>query len=114
VEERRFSAALTKRKIALASEVNSEMEWKACCDQMQHALESQEIPIAYISKFREYGIRVLDGGPSFIRLNFCPWCSKKLPGSLRETWFHRLDALGIDPAKDAIPPEFSDDRWYSK
>jgi hypothetical protein len=83
-----------------------------CCAQMQYAVESDEIPILYTAKFGEYGVRVLDGGPSFIQLSFCPWCGRKLPESLRQAWFDELRRRGIDPAADNIPLEFSDERWY--
>jgi hypothetical protein len=79
-----------------------------------YAVESDEIPIVYTAKFREYGICVLDGGPSYLRFTHCPWCGKKLPDSMRKAWFHKLDQLGVDPAKDKIPAEFTDDRWYRK
>jgi hypothetical protein len=35
---------------------------------------SDEETIRYIAKFREYGVRVLDGGSSYVVLRFCPWC----------------------------------------
>ena len=89
------------------------MSREVCCDEMLLALDSEEIPIVYVPKFREHGVRVLDGGPSFIRLSFCPWCGQKLPDSLREPWFKKLESLGIDPGKDTVPAEFTDERWYS-
>jgi hypothetical protein len=83
-----------------------------CCEQMRGAVSSAEIPIVYTARFREIGIRVLDGGSSFIVMMFCPWCGKKLPPSLRDEWFDALESRGIDPYADEIPPEFSDERWY--
>jgi hypothetical protein len=41
--------------------------------------------ILYVEKFGEYGIPVLDGGTSYIILDFCPWCGAKLPISKRDT-----------------------------
>jgi uncharacterized protein DUF6980 len=49
-----------------------------CCEQMRTAVESEEIPIDYTPKFREFGVRVLDGGASSILLNVCPWCGMRL------------------------------------
>jgi hypothetical protein len=83
------------------------------CAQMEYAVESEEIPVDYNPKFREYGIRVLDGGSSVIQLTFCPWCGQRLPDSLRMLWFEELEKRGIDPIEDDVPPEFSDDRWYN-
>ena len=84
-----------------------------CCEQMRRAVEDPDVPIVYIPQFNEYGVRILDGGTSFIQLQFCPWCGSKLPESLREAWFAELSKRGIDPADD-VPPEFTDDRWYTK
>jgi hypothetical protein len=81
---------------------------------MRVAIEDQESPITYIDKFREYGLQVLDGGSSHIEIDFCPWCGKKLPESLRDNWFDELERLGIDPYGDAIPDEFGDERWYNE
>ena len=59
-------------------------------------------------------MRVLDGGSSFIELLYCPWSGDKLPASLRDAWFDALERRGIDPDSDAVPEEFSDDRWYTE
>ena len=79
---------------------------------MEHAVLQADVPVSYCSKFREYGVDVLDGGSSFIELTFCPWCGASLPGSLRSEWFNRLEAAGIDPYEGKIPDEFNDERWY--
>lgn len=85
---------------------------KWCCAEMKDAVEDADIPIVYIPKFREFGIRVLDGGSSKILLKFCPWSGTKLPDSLRDAWFEELERRGIDPHGDNIPDEFNDERWY--
>ena len=85
-----------------------------CCEQMRHAIESEEVPILYIPKYREFGIRILDGGTSYIVLEFCPRCGAKLPKSLRDAWFDALEQRGIDPTGSNIPPEFTDERWYQE
>ena len=28
----------------------------------------------------EFGILIHDGGQSYVRINYCPWCGRKLPG----------------------------------
>ena len=80
---------------------------------MRYAVESDDVPIAYNAKFREYGMRVLDGGTSVIQLIFCPRCGQRLPESLRMAWFAELEKRGIDPYEGEVPPEFDDDRRYS-
>lgn len=83
-----------------------------CCAQMQNALDDPDIPLSYTPKFREIGIRVLDGGDSSILLLFCPWCGNKLPESLRSKWFAELERRHIDPYGENIPDEFLDERWF--
>ena len=85
-----------------------------CCPQMDQSINSDETSVVYVPKFREYGIRILDGGTSFQILIFCPWCGKKLPESLRDIWFDKLEHLGIDPSGNDIPPEYSDAHWWYK
>jgi hypothetical protein len=46
---------------------------------MREAVESQEIPIEYTPKFREFGVRVLDGGTSTLLLIHCPGVDKNVP-----------------------------------
>ena len=58
---------------------------------MASNLQSGETAIRFIPKFKEYGIPVLDGGESFIVIQFCPWCGKKLPDSRREQYFDELE-----------------------
>lgn len=86
--------------------------YEFCCERMRLAVESDEIPIVYTARYREFGVRVLDGGTSTIELLYCPWCGQKLPESLRDRWFDELERRGIDPATGELPAEFTDDRWY--
>ncbi|RZU40289.1 DUF6980 family protein [Edaphobacter modestus] len=63
-----------------------------CCERMTLLLNDGEgAAIIYNSKFDEYGIPVLDGGSSYITLEFCPWCGAKLPPSKRDEYFGRLE-----------------------
>lgn len=60
-----------------------------CCETMKCHLEYKcdihtdpfECPDKIIvkSKDKDYGIIIHDGGSSFITIEFCPWCGKKLP-----------------------------------
>lgn len=76
--------------------------------------------IFYSSKFNEYGIPIHDGengkANSYILIQYCPWCGKRLPKSRREEWFECLEHLGFEsPFEDfeKIPIEFKSDLWYS-
>lgn len=83
-----------------------------CCPDMGRAAQDPEIPVIYTPKFREFGMEILDGGSSSLLLKFCPWCGRRLPESLRDAWFERLEQLGVDPYGQEVPAEFSDQRWY--
>jgi hypothetical protein len=37
-----------------------------------------------------------------------------LPSSLREVWFKRLEALGIEPGEADVPDEMRTDSWWRK
>ncbi len=84
-----------------------------CCAEMTRHLANQDIPIIYIPKFREYGLKILDGGTAFQEINYCPWCGCQLPPSLRDAWFDELDQLGIDETTSDVPPKYHSDAWWS-
>ena len=62
---------------------------KYCCEMMKGEIERKchrhnnifDCPDNLIVHYEDrntYGIIVHDGGPSFIRIKFCPWCGKEL------------------------------------
>lgn len=62
---------------------------KYCCLQMAYYLIEDKVSknnvvinydsiITHTSKRKEFGIPIHDGGNSFIQINYCPWCGKKL------------------------------------
>ena len=87
---------------------------------MEMHANATDVPITYNSKFREYGIWVLNGGPvgileagSIVQvIAFCPWCGSKLPDSLRDSWFQRLDELKLEPFDPALPEEMKSGAWW--
>ena len=82
-----------------------------CCKMMAENIVSEDRIICYWEKFREYGIPVHDGGSSMICIQYCPWCGKELPPSLRDEWFDRLERLGIkDPSR--APSEMQNGTWW--
>jgi hypothetical protein len=78
---------------------------------MQIHVESNELHLNFIPKFREYGINYADGGSSLQTIQFCPWCGSKLPSSLRIEWFEELDRLGLE-LDDEMPIELKSDEWW--
>lgn len=41
----------------------------------------------------------------------CPWCGEALPPSQRDRWFDEIEALGLDPLADPLPPAYLDGAW---
>lgn len=83
-----------------------------CCDEMEKHLAEGEVAIVYIPELRVYGIKILDGGPSFQRIYYCPWCGQKLPDSLRLEWFEAIEKLGLEIDDPNIPQEYLSDKWW--
>lgn len=82
------------------------------CDELARAVATDDLPLVYSSKFREFGLAYADGGSSFLLIAFCPFCGEQLPGSLRDEWFDSLEQLGLEPEDSAVPEVFSSDRWW--
>jgi hypothetical protein len=62
---------------------------KYCCVDMAYHLIEDKVSknkveinydsiITHTSKRKEFGIPIHDGGSSYIQINYCPWCGKKL------------------------------------
>lgn len=84
-----------------------------CCEEMGFFVSNGEIGLIYVDMYREYGLEYRDGGSSFQLINFRPWCGAKLPCSLREEWFNRLNSLGIsDPFMSKIPIQHETSEWW--
>jgi hypothetical protein len=77
---------------------------------MTGAVADRDIPVEYNRRFREYGIK---GGSAQLLIGFCPWCGHRLPESLRDAWFQRLDELGIEPGDPGLPEEMKSDAWWN-
>jgi hypothetical protein len=84
------------------------------CEGMARALADPDIPLVYNDKFREYGITILDGGSSVMLIEYCPFCGAKLPGSLRDEWFNRLDELGLEPESPELPLDMRSGAWWRR
>ena len=90
-----------------------------CCQYMKEYIGNEDDIIHYSLKYDEYGISIHDGENgsvnSYIQIQYCPWCGKKLPESKREEWFEKLITLGYEnPFSDAIPKCFLSDEWYKQ
>lgn len=85
-----------------------------CCDEIARHLEEGEVALSYADRFREYGIKILDGGSATQMIGFCPWCGTNLPTSLRDEWFDVLDELGLEAGDPKIPEEMSSGMWWRR
>lgn len=84
-----------------------------CCVIMSvHCAASSDTALVYNTRFREYGIRILDGGTSLMHLKYCPWCGTQLPASLRNDWFDELERRGLSYPENEIPLDMQDSTWW--
>jgi hypothetical protein len=94
-----------------------------CCEAMTGALAfdcaQHEDPFAcndqlivYNEIFDEIGILVHDGGPSYVLMQFCPWCGTRLPESQRNRWFDETEAKGF--TDETMPLDYRSGEWRRK
>lgn len=81
---------------------------------MGRHLSDGKVGIRYLERFREYGIKILDGGSAISMITYCPWCGVRLPPSLRDEWFDILGELGLEAGDPQIPEEMSSDLWWQR
>lgn len=82
------------------------------CTELASAVASDDLPLVYVRKFREFGILYSDGGTSYQLVVFCPFCGEQLPDSLRDEWFDSLERLGVEPEDPAVPDAYAGDDWW--
>lgn len=94
-----------------------------CCKKMaaalRHDCKDHETPwdcsdtsLVYHEPFNEYGVPIRDGGMSYLIIDHCPWCGKRLPSSERDRWFDEVEAASLDPQDiEALPPNFLSAAW---
>jgi uncharacterized protein DUF6980 len=89
-----------------------------CCLTMDRGLQSERKILQYDKKYREYSINLSRSKGGFL-FDYCPFCGKKLPESLRKLWFNILEQeyhlefpLSLDKKK--VPAEFQTDEWWKK
>ena len=85
-----------------------------CCDDMKYYI--QQGIVLYSDIFDEFGIMMSEDKISTIKIQYCPWCGKKLPMSQREKWFEELEQKGFKtPLFDEnIPCEYKSKKWRKK
>jgi hypothetical protein len=90
---------------------------KFCCEDLLYVITNPRTSISYDPIDRRFCIE----GDQGLKIDYCPWCAKKLPKDLREEWFETLEReYGIETdvgeARDRtdIPQEFWSDEWWKK
>ncbi|MBP3540130.1 MAG: hypothetical protein J6J62_09830 [Oscillospiraceae bacterium] len=65
------------------------MKKKMCCEAMEYhsrlhceehssVFDCPDCLVFYDKSRDDYGLIIHDGGQSFIKISYCPWCGKKL------------------------------------
>jgi hypothetical protein len=79
---------------------------------MRYFIKRKIAEISYSPKFRQYGINVVEDKNDSIKIEYCPWCGKKLPKNLRIEWFDEVEKLGLEPNSPELPKKYLTDRWW--
>lgn len=89
-----------------------------CCLTMDEGLKSKGTILHYSKIFREYGVTIPKSTGCML-MDYCMFCGKKLPASLRHEWFDLLEQeYGLedpmDEDKKKVPKEFMTEEWWKK
>ena len=88
-----------------------------CCLTMDAGLSKEGAILYYDPQYREYGIDLgIRGG---FLIDYCMFCGKKLPTSVRDEWFDILEKeYGLESPNEEdrkrVPQEFWTDEWWKK
>lgn len=87
-----------------------------CCLTMDAQLFKEYANVYYDLQYREYGIDLPNGG---FLIDFCMFCGKKLPKSVRHEWYDILEQeYGLESPdeedKKKVPKEFLTDEWWKR
>jgi hypothetical protein len=83
-----------------------------CCNEMKFLIAENEVAIGYNPRFREYSIDLRNNDITCQMIEYCPWCGKKLPTSLRDECANELEKLGYGLFDDNIPQKYKTDKWW--
>ena len=89
-----------------------------CCLTMDAGLSKAGTILHYSLKYREYGVK-LPKSTGCMTMDYCMFCGKKLPESLRIPWHNILEQeYGLEypgeEDKKRVPKEFLTDEWWKK
>ena len=89
-----------------------------CCLTMDRELARGDALLYYSLRFREYGVKIPKSTGGML-MDYCMFCGKELPKSLRKEWYAILEekyALESPDEEDKkkVPKEFLTDEWWKQ
>ena len=89
-----------------------------CCLTMDAGLASKGTILNYSQKYREYGVKVPKSTGCML-MDYCMFCGKKLPLSLRDEWYDTLEneyrlESPMEEDRKKVPKEFWTEEWWKK
>ncbi|HEX4068763.1 MAG TPA: hypothetical protein VHX42_01570 [Candidatus Babeliales bacterium] len=89
-----------------------------CCLTMDAGLSMAGTILYYDKQYREYGIKETRLTRGML-IDYCMFCGKKLPLSVRDEWFEILEKeYGLERPgtgdRKKVPKEFLTDEWWKK
>jgi hypothetical protein len=101
-----------------AEQARKDYKGPHCCLIMDRGLISHARVLHYSVKFREYGV-IVPGSTGCMLMDYCMFCGKKLPKSVRHEWYDILEEeYGLESPdeedKNKVPKEFWTDEWWKK
>ncbi len=66
-----------------------------CCEKCKKDIQDHFLETCYIAEFRRYAI-LLRGSSGCDQILFCPWCGKKMPGTLHDMWHKEIANRGYN------------------
>jgi hypothetical protein len=87
------------------------------CLTMDTELKNKGTILHYSLRFREYGVKIPKSTGCML-MDYCMFCGKKLPLSVRSEWHNILETeYGLespDEEDKKVPKEFWSDEWWKK
>ena len=77
------------------------------CEQHDHAEDCPDRLGTFVPKFNEFGLPVHDGGSSYVIIEYCPWCGRKLPESALWSLVRRTGTTRSRPGYGCGPTRIS-------
>jgi hypothetical protein len=113
VDYKEWSDAIDKR----VEQKRRNYKGSYCCLTMDAGLSKEGAILYYDKQYREYGVDLLERGGTLI--DYCMFCGKKLPTSVRDEWFDILEhEYGLEEPlhedKEKVPKEFWTDEWWKE